>query len=91
LVNLPLTYTPISGPSSTEYLNLHGSFLVGWIISKFLILPFIISKLRTPPTTAPPGLIEPAPKSKFPPPVFIAPPLVVIPPPTKSIAAPLFN
>ena len=60
-------------------------------MSKFLILPFIISTLRTPPTTAPPGFIDPAPKSKFPPPVSIAPPLVSIAPPAKLRLAPLFK
>ena len=50
-----------------------------------------MSKLRTPPTTAPPGLIEPAPKSKLPPPVSIAPPLVSILPPARLRLAPLFK
>jgi hypothetical protein len=64
---------------------------VGCSISKFLILPFIISKLRTPPATAPPGFIDPAPRSKFPPPVLIPPPPVSIAPPVKSRLAPLFK
>ena len=92
LVNLPLTYTPISGPSSTEYLNLQGSPFAGWTISKFLVTPFNVSTLIIEPPipviVPVPKLIRPLPVSMVAPFIFRLPEAISIVGVPKSITVP---